>query len=63
MAKPKSPPDAATALSVTARRDGFRRAGRAWSVQPTTVPLAELSDDQVAQLRAEPMLTVEDVTE
>lgn len=45
-------------VTVTAKREGFRRAGRAWSKQPTSVPLADLSADQVAMLRAEPMLDV-----
>lgn len=45
-------------LRITARRDGFRRAGRAWTVAPQDVPADTLSDDQLAALRAEPMLTV-----
>jgi len=53
-------PDPVIGLRITAAREGFRRAGRAWSRQPTDVPLADLSDDQVAMLRAEPMLTVEE---
>jgi hypothetical protein len=49
------------ALRITSAREGFRRAGWKWSSQPTTVPLTEFSAEQVAMLRAEPMLTVEDV--
>lgn len=45
-------------LTVTAKREGFRRAGRAWSVAATTVPAAELSEEQRAALLAEPMLDV-----
>lgn len=48
-------------LRITAAREGFRRAGRAWSKQPTEIPLAGLSDADVAALKAEPMLTVEEV--
>ena len=47
-------------LRVTAKRDGFRRAGRAWS-GTTEVPVSELTEDQVAALKAEPMLVVEEV--
>lgn len=50
------------ALRITAAREGFRRAGRAWSKTPVDVPLADLTDDQVALLRAESLLTVEDIT-
>lgn len=49
---------AITALAVTSKREGFRRAGRRWSVAPTTVPIAELTDEQVAMLYAEPMLDI-----
>ena len=49
------------ALRVTSKQAGFRRAGRAWPASPVTVPLAEFDDQQVAALRAEPMLVVEDV--
>lgn len=49
------------ALRITARRPGFRRAGHAWPATPTDVPKSELSLSQVAALRGELMLTVEDV--
>lgn len=45
-------------LVIVSRREGFRRAGRAWSVAPTTVPAGELTAEQFAALIAEPMLTV-----
>lgn len=61
MATPKST-DKATHLAVRALRDGFRRAGRAWSKEETTVPLAELDEAQVAALEAEPLLVVKRVT-
>lgn len=52
----------ATHLSVRALKDGFRRAGRAWSGVETTVPIKEFTDEQVAALEAEPLLTVKRVT-
>ncbi|MDA8254179.1 MAG: HI1506-related protein [Betaproteobacteria bacterium] len=57
----KGKPDPVIGLRIAAAREGFRRAGRAWSKTPIDVPLADLSDDQVAMLRAESMLTVEEV--
>lgn len=57
-----SGPDPVIGLRISAKRDGFRRAGRAWSVQPTEIPLAGLSDADVAALKAEAMLTVEEIT-
>ena len=42
-------------LQVVAKRDGFRRAGREWH-GTTIVPLAELSEEQLRQIAAEPML-------
>lgn len=48
----------ATHLSVRALVNGFRRAGRAWSVEAEEVAISEFTDDQVAQLLAEPNLSV-----
>lgn len=48
-------------LRITAKREGFRRAGRAWSSEPTEVLLADLSEGEIALLKAETMLTVEEV--
>lgn len=45
-------------LRVAARRDGFRRAGRAWSAAETVVDAADLKSEQVAALKADPMLIV-----
>ena len=59
-AKQEQAKQAVPMLRVTAKRDGFRRAGREWH-GTTDVPLAELTDDQVAALEAEPMLAVEHV--
>lgn len=60
--KDGSPTAATTAprqlLQVIAKRDGFRRAGREWS-GTTTVPLDELTKEQVEQLQAEPQLVTQ----
>ncbi|WP_136414820.1 HI1506-related protein [Herbaspirillum sp. ST 5-3] len=48
-------------LEVCSTRDGFRRAGLSWSKQPTTVPLSELTKEQIATLKAEPALKVREV--
>lgn len=53
-AKPKN-------VRVIALAEGFRRAGRSWSVAPTEVAVAEMSAEQLAALRGEPMLLVQDV--
>lgn len=53
--------DPVIGLRITAAREGFRRAGRAWSKQPTVVPVADLTDAEVDALMAEPLLTVEEV--
>ncbi|ACB34508.1 hypothetical protein Lcho_2242 [Leptothrix cholodnii SP-6] len=55
--KPKTLP----AITVTSRspRGNLWRAGRDWSAQPTTVAISELSDAQIAALKAEPLLLVQ----
>lgn len=60
---PDAPKDGAVrALRISAKREGFRRAGRAWSVSPTEVLLAELTENEIAMLKAEMiMLTVEEI--
>lgn len=55
-AKPIEP--VVTHLQVRALSNGFRRAGRAWSTQDETVSVDEFTDEQVAQLLADPMLVV-----
>lgn len=52
----------ATHLTVRALKDGFRRAGRAWPAEETTVPIEEFSKEQLAALESEPLLTVKRVT-
>ena len=51
------------ALLVSAKVDGFRRAGRAWSRAQTRVEVAELSADEEEALLREPMLDVVFVAE
>lgn len=48
-------------LRISAKVDGFRRAGRAWRVAPTDVPLSEFDKAQIAALYDEPQLVVADV--
>ena len=55
-------------FAVSAHRDGFRRAGREWAVQPATVAVADADDPdrpegaitpaQLEQLRADPNIAV-----
>lgn len=55
------PPEvkAAASLVVTTKaKAGRRRAGYAFGREETVIPLAELSDDQIAALDADPLLTV-----
>lgn len=54
-----SPATEAIALHVTALRAGFRRAGRAWPAERTPVAAGDLSEEQIAQLQADPMFLVE----
>ncbi|MEO0036230.1 MAG: Mu-like prophage FluMu N-terminal domain [Pseudomonadota bacterium] len=51
------------ALRITARRDGFRRAGIAHPAGAVEHPLDTLTTAQIAALRAESMLIVEDIAE
>lgn len=52
---------AATHLRITARRDGFRRAGMAHAASPVTHAIRTFTAEQLAALKAEPMLVVEEV--
>ncbi len=47
-------------LTITAKRAGFRRAGRAWTVAPTTVDAHDFTPEQLRQLAREDgkMLTI-----
>lgn len=53
----------AKALIVSAKAEGFRRAGRRWTVEAQTVDIADFSQAQVEALLGEPMLDVVVVAE
>ena len=46
-------------IRVISTKPEFRRAGRAWS-GTTELPASELTDTQIAQLKAEPLLVVQE---
>lgn len=52
----------ARGIRVKSRIAGFRRAGIAWAAEPVDMLLGSLSNAQLAQIRAEPMLVVDDIT-
>ena len=45
-------------FAISAHRDGFRRAGRAWNREATTVAAGELTEEQLDQLQSDPNITV-----
>lgn len=47
-----------TKLAISATRDGWRRAGRAWTVEPQTVDEADFSAEQLEMLRGDPAVAV-----
>jgi hypothetical protein len=49
-------------LVVRAARDGYRRAGRAWTVVEQTVPASEFTEEQRAALFADPCLVVKETS-
>lgn len=49
------------ALRITARRDGFRRAGIEHPAKPVDHPLDSLTKTQIALLKDEPGLVVQEV--
>ena len=49
-------------IRITAKLDGFRRAGMAHTKEPAEYPDNKFTKEQLAALKAEPMLIVE-VTE
>lgn len=53
----------AKSFMITAKHDGFRRAGRAWSRAGEQVSADELTEEQIEALLAEPMLSVVVVAE
>jgi len=46
-------------IRITAKREGFRRAGMVHPATPTDYPDDAFTAAQLAQLKAEPMLVVE----
>ena len=48
-------------LRVTAKVAGFRRAGRAWSAAPEDVITADFTKQQIADIKADPALTVVEI--
>ncbi|MCL7422523.1 MAG: HI1506-related protein [Methylobacter sp.] len=54
--KPKTAPG----IRVRTAQAGFRRGGREWS-GTTDVPVSEFTKPQLEQIRAEPLLVVEDI--
>lgn len=63
MATTKAKPagDASKGLKVTARADHFRRAGFAFTGEARVIPLSDLTEEQVEQLKNEPLLVVQEV--
>ncbi|EGJ49044.1 HI1506-related protein [Desulfocurvibacter africanus] len=57
--KTTAKPEFVEAVRVVAKRNGFRRAGRAWSASGEVVPLSELTKEQLDALCAEPNLVVQ----
>lgn len=55
-------PTKVAAITVTSRspQGTFRRAGRAWPAEPTTVAVSEFNAEQLKALRDEPLLVVQD---
>lgn len=52
---------ATTHIRITAKREGFRRAGMAHSTTPTTHKVKAFTAAQLEQMKAESMLVVEEV--
>ncbi len=48
-------------IEITAKRDGFWRGGISHPGAPTLYPLDTFSAEQLAAIRAEPMLVVRDL--
>lgn len=59
--KSKAAGPATKGLKVIARRDNFRRAGHVFGSEAVVIALSELTDEQVEQLKNEPLLVVQEV--
>lgn len=49
---------ASVLMLISARRDGYRRAGRAWSAAGDVVDAADFTDDQMAALEADVNISI-----
>lgn len=47
-------------LRVRCKHPGFWRAGRKWPEGPVEVPVSDFTEEQLAQLKAEPELLIEE---
>jgi hypothetical protein len=50
-------------VRITSKRDGFRRCGIEHPAQPAVYPDGRFTDEELARLKAEPMLIVEVIAE
>jgi len=60
MAAKKETEETIPGIKVTTKKDGFRRGGREWH-GATELPIEELSEEQLKQVRQEKMLIVSDI--
>ncbi|MEF3074120.1 hypothetical protein V2P20_03690 [Methylobacter sp. Wu1] len=60
MAEKTKPTKTASAIRVRTAQIGFRRGGREWT-GTTEVLISEFTEDQLEQIRNEPLLVVEDI--
>lgn len=60
MANPENESKTIPGIRVKTSRPGFRRGGRAWA-DTTEVAVSEFTAEQLAQIRAEQLLVVEDI--
>jgi len=58
---PTAKPSLSKALKVVAKADKFRRGGHVFDRTETIVRLAELNDEQIKQIKEEPLLAVTEV--
>lgn len=58
LSKAAATADGATAIIVTGPKKGRWRAGRYFTAESTLIELAELTDDELATIAADPALTV-----
>jgi hypothetical protein len=58
MAEQKAKTRTIKVLRVAAKRDSFRRAGRAFTREATDLPLADLKKGEIEALKSEPNLVV-----